>query len=700
MDSYAGDYGRVLIRTNGGAWQTLTGQDFYGPGQAWNQTVLDLSAYANTSVQVAFLFHSDGVDVAAGWYVDEVTLLAGPVVPLVPNVAESFETGWGDWLVEGGGPWELGRPTSGPGSAHQGSNCVATILGGDYPERWYEYSVYPSRLASPAVVVPPASANPRLRFWQYYSLNTGPDYGEIQIKVGTNAWQMLAHYEGNSSGVWTRPSFDLSAYAGQTVRFGFFFSHKNDRQNSSYYTPDTAPGWYLDEVVILASEVAPTITAYPTNQTVLVGNPAYFTVGASGTAPLNYQWRFNGTAILDATNTSYTILAAQTSDAGRYDAVVTNLLGSATSLPSAVLTVLVPPSITTQPQSQTVPVGSDVTLSVTANGTMPLNYQWQSNGTNVPGATAPSLTLLSVQLIQSGTYYSVLVSNAASTIVSSNAWLTVLPTFTNHDVGDVAVAGAYKQSNGVFTVWGDGEDIEDTADAFQFVHQPLIGDGQIVARVLSIQGGDSLAEAGVMMRTGLDAGAQHVLLALNANKSVAFRRRLVANAYAVENRYSGTNSAWLRLMRMGNTFVGHYSTNGVDWEYVWHTTLNLPNQLEVGLAVTAHSYGLVSTGRFDNVSLGGLTPLSGAWSEPGPRIWLGGEPWAYPSLQQLGGFKMLVGGAVGDQFSIRASPDVSAPAESWSLLGTVTNQWGVVDFLDPQALTNRLRFYRAQRVGP
>lgn len=228
MDSFAADYGRVLIKTNGGAWVNLSG-NIAGPGQAWQQAVLDLSAYANQTVQLAFLFHSDGDGaIGAGWYVDEVTLVAGPIVPFVPNGVESFETGWGDWTVEGGGPWELGRPTSGPGSAHAGTNCVATRVAGNYVEQRFGAGVFTNRLVSPAFVVPAAGASPRLRFWHWYSMSAGPDYGEVQIKVGAGAWQVLGHYEGNSSGAWTRPSFDLSAYAGQSVRLGFFFSWRNE----------------------------------------------------------------------------------------------------------------------------------------------------------------------------------------------------------------------------------------------------------------------------------------------------------------------------------------------------------------------------------------------------------------------------------------------------------------------------------------
>jgi hypothetical protein len=267
-------------------------------------------------------------------------------------------------------------------------------------------------------------------------------------------------------------------------------------------------------------------------------------------------------------------------------------------------------------------------------------------------------------------------------------------------VGDVSVAGGYLQSNGVFTVWGDGEDIEDTADAFHFVHQPLIGDGQIVARLLSLQGASEQAEAGLMMRESLASGSRRVFLAASAPKATTFRRRLAMDASSVENLHPGTNYGWLRLMRMGNTFVGHCSTNGTDWEYVWFTTVDMPSQLEVGLAVTAHSYGLLSTGRFDNVSVGNLTPLPGTWPLSSPKILLGGEPPNTEEFQRVGGFKALVGGVVGDQFSIKSSADVAASLATWLSLGTVTNTYGVVPFIDSQALTNPRCFYRAQRTGP
>ncbi|HKD52214.1 MAG TPA: immunoglobulin domain-containing protein, partial [Candidatus Acidoferrum sp.] len=146
-------------------------------------------------------------------------------------------------------------------------------------------------------------------------------------------------------------------------------------------------------LTVNAAPVAPTITAQPTNQTVTAGQAATFTVSATGTAPLSYQWQKNGANIAGATSTSYTTPATTTSDSGStFVVVVSNSAGTATSS-SATLTVnVVPvaPSITTQPTNQTVTTGQTATFSATAGGTAPLSYQWQKNGANISGATSAS----------------------------------------------------------------------------------------------------------------------------------------------------------------------------------------------------------------------------------------------------------------------------------------------------------------------
>ncbi|HEV2434581.1 MAG TPA: immunoglobulin domain-containing protein, partial [Verrucomicrobiae bacterium] len=169
--------------------------------------------------------------------------------------------------------------------------------------------------------------------------------------------------------------------------------------------------------------VGPTITSQPTNQTVVVGQTATFSVSAGGTPPLSYQWTFDTTNIAGATNASLVLNDVQFTNAGNYAVIVSNAVSAVLSS-NAVLTVLIPSTIVTQPTNQTVYVGGTASFGVTASGTPPLNYQWHFNQTNIANATNAMLLLTNVQPNQAGTY-AVLVANPVNSILSSNAVLTV-----------------------------------------------------------------------------------------------------------------------------------------------------------------------------------------------------------------------------------------------------------------------------------
>src|SRR3990167_10464207 len=115
---------------------------------------------------------------------------------------------------------------------------------------------------------------------------------------------------------------------------------------------------------------SPTITTDPSSQTKCSGESVTFSVVATGTAPLTYQWKKDGTTISGATSSSYTINPVSDSDGADYTVVVTNSCGSSTS-DAATLTVNDEPTITTQPESQTKCSGESVTFSVVATGTTP-----------------------------------------------------------------------------------------------------------------------------------------------------------------------------------------------------------------------------------------------------------------------------------------------------------------------------------------
>jgi hypothetical protein len=174
----------------------------------------------------------------------------------------------------------------------------------------------------------------------------------------------------------------------------------------------------------------PVIGTQPQSLTVNQGNSATFTVVASGTAPLSYQWRFNGANIAGATASSYTKNNVQTNDAGNYSVVITNSVNSITSS-LASLTVYVPPLITSQPKSVTTNAGSDVTFTVAATGTAPLSYVWRFNGAIISGATTTAYTRTNVQAVDAGVY-SVIVSNVAGAAISDDATLALIQSNLPH----------------------------------------------------------------------------------------------------------------------------------------------------------------------------------------------------------------------------------------------------------------------------
>jgi hypothetical protein len=168
-----------------------------------------------------------------------------------------------------------------------------------------------------------------------------------------------------------------------------------------------------------------TVSLMPTNQTVLAGSNAVLTATALGKSPLAYGWYSSLGPIAQATNAVYTILNAQPTNAGSYWVVVSNSVGSVTSV-VATVTVIGTPWITNQPAPITVTVGHEADFAVGAGGWPPPAYQWRINGTNMAGATNALLTLLNA-LPTDAASYSVAVTNVYGSVTSNPAQLSVLP---------------------------------------------------------------------------------------------------------------------------------------------------------------------------------------------------------------------------------------------------------------------------------
>ena len=259
----------------------------------------------------------------------------------------------------------------------------------------------------------------------------------------TVSFGVVAFGSGTLSYQWKKNGTDIS---GATTK-SYTTPATTSAFNGAVYTVtvSNAYGTVSSSNATLTVISGPTVTTHPTNQTVTEGEgqTASFSVVASGTAPITYQWRKNGINISGATSSMYTTPAASSADNGAvYSVVVSNSAGTATSN-NATLTVNSGPRINTQPASQTVNAGQTVSFGVTAWGTGALSYQWSKNGTDISGATSSSYTSPATTSADNGAVYAVTISNAYGTVTSSNATLTVItaPTVSTQPSSQTVTAG-------------------------------------------------------------------------------------------------------------------------------------------------------------------------------------------------------------------------------------------------------------------
>lgn len=264
----------------------------------------------------------------------------------------------------------------------------------------------------------------------------------------------------------------------------------------------------------------PVITVTPTNQTIVGGSNVLvtFAVRAYGTDPLRYQWRKNGTNILGAVSTNHSILGVFPTNAGDYTVVITNLYGAVTSSPPATLVVNMKPSITNQPQSQSVMAGVSVNFQVGA--LYAEGYQWRKNGADIDGANAVAYNINNVQTNDAGDF----------TVVVSNPYGSVTSVVANLSVTAISASSASVTNVGqVYVFTGSGYvDVTPPAElgdpvgisAGLFHNLALLADG------MELGWGDSSwgqAASGITGIRSLSAGGRHSLAVLtNAGRVLAW----------------------------------------------------------------------------------------------------------------------------------------------------------------------------------
>ncbi len=278
--------------------------------------------------------------------------------------------------------------------------------------------------SGPAIVVPPQST----------SVTAGQTATFSATATGTAPLAFQWYLNGNAISGATGASYITPATA--TSQSG---SNYTVKVSNSINAVTSAAA-----VLTVDAPASPAITTQPQAASVYVGQTATFSVAATGSPTLSYQWYVNNGAIAGATSPSYTtpVLTSTGGTGSSYTVVVTNPVSSLTSAP-ATLTInpAVAPTIVNNPISQQVIVNNPVTFNVVASGSSPFTYQWQKNGANIAGATGSSFTIAAVQKSDAGSY-TVIVTNAAASVPSAVATLSIAPPGINLALGQPATASS------------------------------------------------------------------------------------------------------------------------------------------------------------------------------------------------------------------------------------------------------------------
>jgi regulation of enolase protein 1 (concanavalin A-like superfamily) len=179
--------------------------------------------------------------------------------------------------------------------------------------------------------------------------------------------------------------------------------------------------------------------------------------------------------------------------------------------------------------------------------------------------------------------------------------------WSSRDIGAVPIAGSASHANGTYTVRGSGSDIWTANDAFHFVYRTLNGDGQITARVASVQNTHQWAKAGVMIRESLGANAKEASVVVCPGADVVLLNRTTTGGTTNATFASGSAPYWVRLVRAGSTFTAYRSADGNSWSTIGSVSIPMTSSVYIGLAVCSKNATTLNTSTFTNVAVSGAT---------------------------------------------------------------------------------------------
>ncbi len=336
-------------------------------------------------------------------------------------------------------------------------------------------------------------------------------------------------------------------------------------------------------------------------------------------------WISVGTANTNAT--SFTDTTAAPGTAYAYRVIAFNASGDGASSNEAAVSTPGAGSVAPSNLVATVAGNSVINLTWIDNNTDETGFRierrtggsgaWASIGTAAANAT----TFAATGLLE-GTSYSFRVialtpsgdsapSNESSAVTSSQ--------FTSSDIGNPLPAGSTQTiTNSLdYNLITGGADIWGTADSFRFAYKTITGDFDVSVRVTGTGNTHPTAQAGLMARASITSSSANVIMRTDSSNRFRFGYRTTTGGTttAVGSATHPAGQGYLRLQRVGNTFTGYSSTDGVNWTVTSSITINMGSSVFVGLAGSSKNVSQTNTIEFRSFNDGG-TPAPTAPTAP------------------------------------------------------------------------------------
>lgn len=252
---------------------------------------------------------------------------------------------------------------------------------------------------------------------------------------------------------------------------------------------------------------------------------------------------------------------------------------------------------------------------------------WGDVTLSADGAVKVAVSGQAAQSFQFDAIARALVTPASPDVAKTTATAGLPWPWQAKDVGNVSAPGQVTMDNNAFAVKAAGWGVWSGVDSFHFISQPLIGDGQVIARVTLPESASSSAVGSVMIRESMEINSPFVATALGPKGAARLQARpwpipkdqQRQDPAAVVERVA---SSWVRISRAGDTFTAYRSDDGRSWEEIGSQQMKMKPTAFVGLATSSTLNAVAGPVRFDRVAVILGPPASTAAASPLPPIGL------------------------------------------------------------------------------